>query len=325
MNKLSIFVLKLLRKSYSKAFCIKPQSKPECILDADITSKLIYDRLMSEKPCMIARFGAFELATMVNYLSVKRGPRPFIKYLKGEEMDWWWNEKLLHFMQSNAGFFPITIEKIEQFCNLMISDIKELDLIGSWLENEKYFEKEIANCQKVDLELLNPYFSKIPWTTALENKKVLVVHPFAQSIEKQYQKRALLFENKNTLPAFELKTIQAIQTIGGGDETPYADWFSALDIMKNQMDKVDYDICLIGCGAYGFPLAAHAKRSGKKAVHMGGCLQLLFGIKGKRWEDPNYDKQYNYAKLMNEHWIKPDKTEKPKKAKNVEGGCYWMF
>lgn len=32
----------------------------------------------------------------------------------------------------------------------------------------------------------------------------------------------------------------------------------------------DYDICLIGYSAYGFPLAAHAKRKGKKAVHLGG-------------------------------------------------------
>ena len=26
----------------------------------------------------------------------------------------------------------------------------------------------------------------------------------------------------------------------------------------------------LGCGAYGFPLAAHVKRMGKKAIHMGG-------------------------------------------------------
>lgn len=54
------------------------------------------------------------------------------------------------------------------------------------------------------------------------------------------------------------------------------------------MDAVDYDIVLLGCGAYGFPLAAYAKRRGKQAIHMGGSLQLLFGIKGKRWEDQNY-------------------------------------
>lgn len=49
--------------------------------------------------------------------------------------------------------------------------------------------------------------------------------------------------------------------------------------MKDEIDKQDYDIALIGCGAYGFPLAAHIKRSGKKAIHLGGALQLLFGIK----------------------------------------------
>jgi hypothetical protein len=93
--------------------------------------------------------------------------------------------------------------------------------------------------------------------------------------------------------------------------------------MKNEIDKTNYDICLIGCGAYGFPLAAHVKRSGKKAVHLGGSLQLLFGIRGKRWENPNYHTQYNYAKLMNEHWVKPGEEEKPKNVNQVEDSCYW--
>ena len=60
------------------------------------------------------------------------------------------------------------------------------------------------------------------------------------------------------------------------------------DLPEAILDKQDYDICLIGAGAYGFPLAAHVKRKGKKAIHLGGALQLLFGVKGKRWEDPNY-------------------------------------
>jgi len=324
MNKLSKFVLKVLRKLYATAFSVKPESRPECIWDADITAKLIYDRLISEEPCMIARFGANELATVINYLGVHNAEKKsIIRYITGKEIEWWWNKNKIEQMLNCAGFFPPSEEKIEQFCELIISEIPCVDVLGSWLSDEKYFEKEMKNCQKIDLELLNPYFSKVPWTKALENKKILVIHLFAQSIEKQYKKRELLFENKDILPSFELKTIQAIQTLGGGDETPYADWFAALDEMKIQMDKVDYDICLIGCGAYGFPLATHAKRSGKKAVHMGGSLQLLFGIKGKRWENPNYNEQYNYAKLMNEHWIRPSKTEKPKNAEKVEGGCYW--
>jgi len=113
-----------------------------------------------------------------------------------------------------------------------------------------------------------------------------------------------------------------VQSIAG-ECTEFSDWFAALESMKNAMDKVEYDICLIGCGAYGFPLAAHAKRRGKKGFHMGGSLQLLFGIRGKRWENPDYNPFYNYARLMNEHWIKPSEEERPRAAQMVECACYW--
>ena len=64
----------------------------------------------------------------------------------------------------------------------MLQDIPEVDILGSWLPEEQLFEKELENCPKINFELLNPYFSSIPWTKALEGKKVLVVHPFAEDI-----------------------------------------------------------------------------------------------------------------------------------------------
>ncbi len=88
--------------------------------------------------------------------------------------------------------------------------------------------------------------------------------------------------------------------------------------MEDEIDKHDYDIALIGCGAYGFPLAAHVKRRGKKAVHLAGTLQLLFGIIGSRWE---HDELYN--QLFNEYWCRPNENEKPQTANHVENGCYW--
>jgi hypothetical protein len=93
--------------------------------------------------------------------------------------------------------------------------------------------------------------------------------------------------------------------------------------MIAEIDACEFDICLIGCGAYGFPLAAHVKRMGKKAVHLGGSLQLLFGIKGKRWENPNYNEVYNYSNLINEHWVYPSLHETPQHASKVEEACYW--
>ena len=79
-----------------------------------------------------------------------------------------------------------------------------------------------------------------------------------------------------------------------------------------------YDVAIIGCGAYGFPLAAKLKNAGKQVIHMGGATQILFGIKGRRWEEnPRAQLKFNDA------WVHPKKEETPKKCGVVENGCYW--
>ena len=321
MNKLLIYPLKVSRKIYTQFFVSKDLSKPDCEQNPDTASQLIYEALISDKPCMIARFGSTELTCLSNYLGVNSNKGKYFDYIKGTTQAWWWEENIINQMQQWSGFFPAREDKIVQFCELMMNDIPEVDILGSWLANEQLFEEELQNCTKINFELLNPYFSQVPWTKALEGKKILVVHPFANTIEQQYKKRELLFED-NLLPEFELQTIKAVQSIAG-NSTEFSDWFEALDYMKTEIDKRDYDICLIGCGAYGFPLAAHVKRMGKKSIQMGGSLQLLFGIRGKRWEDPNYNPIYNYSRLINKHWVKPADEEKPSGAAIVEGACYW--
>jgi len=221
-------------------------------------------------------------------------------------------------MQNASGFFPLTINNIELFCEMMINDLNMVDILGSWRINENFFTEELVSAKKVVLEDLEPFFTPNPWTRALEDKKILVVHPFSETIEQQYLKRELLFMN-NLLPDFELSTIKSVQSLSG-IKTEFANWFEALESMKSQIDQTDYDICIIGAGAYGFPLAAHVKRMGKKAFHLGGVTQLLFGIKGNRWE--NYI-VYPYTNLYNEYWVRPGENEKPKNVKLLEGACYW--
>ena len=327
MNNLSIFSLKILRKFYTKTFGVKP-TKPICEQDPEIASSIIFGKLTDDKPCMIARFGSTELATLINYIGVKHPNKDICKYIQGKSLPWWWNKGIMEQMQQWSGFFPPTQNKIEQFCELMLEDLKEVDVLGSWLVDEKYFDRNM-NCSKVHLRLLEPFWNSKPWSRVLKDKKVLVIHPFAETILSQYEKRDKLFSIKDTLPDFSsIITIKAVQTLGQASND-YADWFDALESMKKQINQADFDVCLIGAGAYGFPLAAHVKRIGKKAIHLGGALQLLFGIKGKRWEDPKYGVQewgipHNfYPSLMNEHWVRPLKIEKPETAQKVEGACYW--
>ena len=147
----------------------------------------------------------------------------------------------------------------------------------------------------------------------------MVVHPFAETIRQQYDShRSFLFVNPEVLPEFAaLQTVKAVQSIAG-NPVGFDSWFEALDWMKAEIDKKDFDIALLGCGAYALPLAAHVKRIGKKAVHMGGVLQFLFGITGKR-----YDENEKYKPYINEYFVYPKATDRPENASAVEGGCYW--
>ena len=328
MKKIEIITLKVLRKIYGKLFGSKSSAYDRGITDPDKVSELIYNLLASGKPCMIARYGAFELASVVNYLGVKNAQHSCLKYISGKSPQWWWNKRLMKFMQSNAGFFPSTEVNLMRFGEMMVEDSKQLDILGSWLPDEETMITDFnLNLTKVTLLALEPYWSKNPWSRVLEGKKVLVIHPFASLIEQQYkEKRELLFNDKQVLPKFDLKTIKAVQSLGGDCE--YSDWFEALDSMKKQMDATDYDIVLLGCGAYGFPLAAHAKRMGKQSVHLGGALQLLFGIRGKRWDNPEFGAKSvcakgGYGQLFNTHWVYPGENERPKSFSQVEEGCYW--
>ena len=304
---------------------LKPLNR---ITDPDKASDIIYQQLKSDTPCMIARYGSVEILCVNNYLGIKKFKHNIWKYVTDKSPQFWWNNVGIQNMQNNAGFFPLIEQNLEKFGELMIEDSKQIDILGSWRLEERRLVN-VNTVKAVQLLLLEPFHTQTPWTRVLKGKKILVVHPFAKTIQQQYeQRRTLLFKNPDILPEFQLETFQAVQSIGG--QSSFNTWFDALQYMKDEIDKRDYDIALIGCGAYGFPLAAHIKRSGKKAVHLGGALQLLFGIKGKRWTNPTYGMkslpfitENYYNNLMNEFWTSPAITEKPLNANNVEGACYW--
>jgi threonine dehydrogenase-like Zn-dependent dehydrogenase len=39
--------------------------------------------------------------------------------------------------------------------------------------------------------------------------------------------------------------------------------------MIDEIGKIDFDVAILGCGAYGLPLAAAIKGMGKQAIHLG--------------------------------------------------------
>jgi hypothetical protein len=292
-----------------KVYHIYANSDKNADYNGQGASDLIKAELLKDKPSMIARLGSTELQAIAYYINCQRPFRkPFERLTKNIIFKKMW---------SLSGFYPSTDATIGRFSEMMMEDAKEVDILGSWRKEEIYLKEELKNAKRVGLKDLEPYYHEFPYTEVLKDKKVLVIHPFEQSIKRQYFKRRLLFENPLILPDFELKTIKAVQSIAN-NKPEFDDWFQALEDMKNQIDRMDFDIAIIGSGAYGFPLAAHVKRIGKKAIHLGGAVQILFGIKGKRWEEHPVISQ-----MINENWIKPDESEIPQNATQVDGGSYW--
>lgn len=279
------------------------------IYQGEEESDIIYKKLCENKPILICRYGSNELFTMRNYFLDK---------------GLYFSKSLKKAMCDCAGFYPATNKNMIKFAKMQHELRNEIDILG--IQN-RLFEKEYClkylpkNTIFAQLDELCGICHKNSWTTYLKGKKVLVIHPFVESIKKQYEeKRELLFKNSDFLPEFELITYKAIQSIGDEkQDLPYKDWFEALEKMKKDIAKIDFDIALIGAGAYGIFLAHHCKMLGKQAVHLGGTTQLLFGITGGRWD--SQPQMLKYANL--ENWIRPNKNEQPKGFKQVEGGCYW--
>ena len=276
------------------------------IMDLIETNHFISERILSSEPFMVCRFGATELATI----------KTFDFELKNRYKD---QLKRIHTL---SGVFPETDDVGMKFKDLMIESIPEADMIGIWPQAfEEYYIKKYGNN---DLKCtwignLEPWCClNEPWTSALRGKKVLVVHPFADSIVSQYKRHHEIFPGTEVLPDFSLDVLKSVQTSGGDSDKRFEDWFEAYEWQLNEINKRDFDIAILGCGAYGFPLAAEIKRTGRQAIHFGGVTQILFGIIGSRWDNDEV-----VQSLKNDSWVRPMDSEKPKDAEKVENACYW--
>ena len=282
----------------------------------------IRNLLSAGNPCFIARFGSVELDAVLRGWDISRDGCRLMKAFRlftGGFGPFWWDNSIKANMLRTTGVFPADEEVLMHFSRRTLEDSRQLDILGSWNAREQQLANEFfPNAKGVPLNDLVPFFFSSPWSSALRGKRVLVVNPFCKSIDYQYARRDLLFADKTVLPEFHLITYRPVTSFLG-IETPFKDWFEALEKMSGDIAKIDFDVAILGCGAYAFSLGAFIKRDlGKCAVHLGGATQLLFGIRGGRWDSwPDYNIYFN------DSWIRPNKSERPSNYKLHEGGAYW--
>ncbi|MEJ8842206.1 hypothetical protein WG954_07415 [Lacibacter sp. H375] len=292
------------------------------VADMPTGNNLLSSLIQNGKPFMVSRFGVVELATVYNYLELQKyrmgGLHGLVADIKGYKKVW--SADIKNIARNQAGVFPETDAACEEFARVFIKGISNIDVLGVWYfipKEYKTIRQYSPEAKLVEALSLEPFRFQTPWSSLLKGKRILVIHPFSDTILKQYKQRERLFLDKTVLPDFELKVLKAPQTAAkstGG----YKSWFDAYEHMCREIEKQDFDLAIIGAGAYGLPLASHVKSMGKQAIHMGGATQLLFGIKGKRWDENGFGDEF-----YNEAWVRPSESERPNEAELVEGACYW--
>ncbi|MDB4314574.1 hypothetical protein N9955_00945 [bacterium] len=262
----------------------------------------IKDLLLGEESCSIGKIGSIELFH-ISHLA------------DDEEMSFLGNT-----LAVNAGINGKTKQEVEYWAKTFCRAISNLDVILAWNNNEKE-EKIIAKffngkyvCEEfTDIE---PFFhGKDGWHYALKDKKVLVVSSFKDSIESQLANYSKIWEGAEIGSCEVIKCPQPHQITG--EDPSY--FLENIKKLGEQISEKDFDICIIGAGGYSLPLCHYVKFLGKRAIHLGGATQVLFGIRGNRF-DRNFADQDWYG---TEHFISPLESDIPKFKDKVEEACYW--
>lgn len=270
-------------------------------MDLRDSQRHIASLLRSTKPYFIGRAGSNEMCMMLELL--RRGE---VCFRKGRM------EKI----SLEAGVVPANRETFSHVAERQIGAYRELDFVGTWLRGEKELFGRFGEKRHTLLRNLEPFQAMEPWTDALAGLRVIVVSPFVRSIAAQYDSRSKC-RKLFPLPDFHLLTLESPQT-NAGNMSAFDNWVVAMRFLEQAIRMSDFDVALIGCGAYGLPLGAYVKSLAKKAIVLGGALAPIFSVYGQRHLD-----DARIGPYINEQWIRPGLVERPIEYQRVEGGCYW--
>jgi hypothetical protein len=270
-------------------------------------------------PFAAGKIGAGEGRALVNYLN----------YTLNEISPVQWNAHPHMELYEIAGVFPPSPEMFDRFCELYLNYIKDIDLIEAWQHplEEFLITHTCPSAIRCAARSIEPWHHDTPWTASLRDKKILAISPFGDTIEKQTQPnrhyysreaaRKRIWPRKNILWECDVSVLK-VPFCASVQPSAFASWDQGLKIISDEISKLDFDVALIGAGAWSLPLAVFCKKIGKIGIHTGGGTQLFFGIKGRRWDNhPLISPHYN------PNWTRPLEHETPPLKDIVEEGCYW--
>lgn len=154
------------------------------------------------------------------------------------------------------------------------------------------------------VEALDPFLES--FKSFAEEKRVVIVSPFSRSVQAQLEVKDKLIKNY-AFPAAEFVTYTSPITYNNNLDVlrrtipaRTSNWLDEVELMSEELSNLDFDIALLSCGSYATPLGVSIMHSGRRAMYLGGMLNVLFNLYGARYDIPEYN-----SKVVLEHRIDP--------------------
>jgi hypothetical protein len=166
------------------------------------------------------------------------------------------------------------------------------------------------------------YDSEHCWWYQLAGKRVAVINPRAKFIVSRHNSDtwSRVWGNAKGFVEFEPVAVEIPDAAELAVREKFKDCSDLLASMRETIhaNLNSFDVALVAAGHYGVPICIDLKKCGKVAIQMGGHLQIVFGIYGRRWEA-----QGEWQRIINENWTKFPLDLRPNGFEQQEGGCYF--
>jgi hypothetical protein len=238
----------------------------------------------------------------------------------------------LPILERNAGIYPLSQHSIfYRWKEQSIKATKSADILAAgWYAPLKdleasEFEKWNVTATRIPLRSLEPYYVEPPnqWIKYLSGQRVAVVSSFTKTAQSQVARLDAIWGSTLDWPAnidwCWIQTGHPRSVAKGTNEWPphIHSWLQAAEYVVSEVMATGARFALIGCGGLSMPIAKMLKDRGIISIVLGGAIQVLFGIKGQRWQT------HVLSRFWNDSWVWPSDDETPGGASTIEGGCYW--
>ena len=238
-------------------------------------------------------------------------------YLEGYDFEFI-SKKYDDLLYTSAGIYIQDESDFQNWSDVYINAIKSTDFLLQWSDSDKKLLGKIKRKKNISRSFigLEPFtLGRDGWHYFLKDKKVLCISPFSKSIQENIKNYKFIWKNAQI---GQLYTIQSSYPEILEGKSPIS-WKIKLEKVMDQINKIDFDVATIGYGGFSLIIGDYIRSQGKTSIHLGGSNQILYGIKGKRW-DKNFEKHSWYG---GNYWTRPNKSEVPKFSKMLEDGAYW--